>query len=367
MGLRLLFVVTRSGGHLIPAFSMAEAVRRRYPDAEIRFAGTAQGVEARLVPRSGYVLETIPAIGLSRVFHPDLLRFPWMVAKGICRSFKIISTYRPHMVICTGGYVSGPVGLTAWALGIPLVFHEQNSLPGLTIRLLSRMATQVYFGFQQAALHIGGRERLCLGNPVREGWQRIDRAEARKRFGLEFDRPTLLVVGGSQGARGINRAVAEALPTLMERGLQLIWQTGKPDYETASSAAADRQDRVVVTAFIDDMAAAYSAADLALTRAGAITLAEEALLGVPALLVPLPTAAENHQEYNARARLRVGAAEMILESNLDGPALSEAVLRLLDDPEGLSRMAARSRALSVPDAADRIVTAMEQAGLLKEA
>ena len=367
MGLRLLFVVTRSGGHLIPALSVAEAVRRRYPDADIRFAGTAQGVEARLVPRSGYALETIPAMGLRRAFHPDLLRFPWMLVKAVYRSFKTVSTYRPHTVICTGGYVSGPVGLTAWALGIPLVFHEQNSLPGLTVRLLSRMATQVFFGFKQAALRVGGRKRLCLGNPVREGWQRVDRAEARKRFGLSVDRPTLLVVGGSQGARGINRAVAEAWPTLMERGMQLLWQTGKPDYEIAASAAADRPDRVVVTAFIDDMAAAYSAADLALTRAGAMTLAEEAHLGVPALLVPLPTAAENHQEYNARAHLRVGAAEMIRESDLDGPTLSKAVLRLLDDPERLAQMAARSRALSVPDAADRMVTAMEQAGLLKDA
>lgn len=366
MGLRLLFVVTRSGGHLIPAFSLAKVFQRRYPEAEIRFAGTAQGLEAKLVPRSGFVLETIPVIGLRRKFHPELFQFPWMFIKGIYHSYKIISTYRPNLVVCTGGYVSGPVGLTSIVMRIPLVFHEQNSLPGLTVRLLSRMATQVFFGFKQAALRIGGRERMCLGNPVPEGWEGIDRGEARKRFGLESNRKTLLVVGGSQGAQGINRAVLEAFPTLMKQGLQLIWQTGKTDYKIAKSVAENRLNRVVVAEFIEDMEAAYSSADLAVTRAGAITLAEEAVLGVPAILVPLPTAAENHQEFNARARRKDGAAEMIKESELDGPTLSEAILRLIDDPEGLSKMSERSRALSVPDAADRIVKAMERARLLVE-
>ncbi len=365
MALRLLFAVTLTGGHTVPALAMAGAVRRRYPDAQIRFAGLAKGVEARLVPRSGYRLETIPVIGLKRQLHPDLLRFPWMLVKGMARSLRLISSYRPHIVICTGGYVSGPVGIAARLLGVPLILHEQNSFPGIAVRLLSRMAAQTFLAFKGAAHRIGGRQRLVVGNPVRAGWQRMDRAEARRCCELDPDRPTLLVVGGSQGAAGINRAVAEALPSLMERAYQVFWQTGKLGYETALSTAEAWKGRVIVKEFIDDMQAACSAADLALTRAGAMTLAEQALLGVAAVLVPLPTATEKHQEYNARARVREGAARMILQSDLDGKTLTSTVIELMENEQALAAMGARSRKLAVPDAADRMVAAMERAGLLK--
>ena len=365
MALRLLFAGGGTGGHVVPALAVAEAVSRRYPDAEIRFVGTARGVEARLVPRSGYPLETIPVIGLRRQLHPDLLRFPWMLARGICRSVRIVAAHRPRVVICTGGYASGPIGLAARLFGVPLVLHEQNSFPGITVRVLSRAAAQVHLAFEGAARWTGGGERLVVGNPTRGGWARVDRGDARGRFGLQPDRPTLVVVGGSQGARGINLALADALPALMEAGLQVLWQAGRLDFETASAAAAAWPDRVVVSAFIDDMAAAYSAADLALTRAGGMTLAELTRLGVPALLVPLPTAAENHQEYNARALVRAGAARMALQSDLDGPGLEAAVLGLMGDSEALKAMALRSLALAAPEAADRIVDGMERAGLLR--
>lgn len=365
MGLRLLFAVTRTGGHTVPALGVAEAVRRRYPDAEIRFAGTAHGVEARLVPQSGYRLEAVPAIGLKRQLHPDLLRFSWRLFLGMVRSVRLLSSYRPHIVFCTGGYVSGPVGLAARLLGIPLVLLEQNDFPGIAVRLLSRGARQVYLAFAAAARRLGGRERLAVGNPVRGGWRRLDRGEARLRFGLAPDRRTLLVVGGSQGAAGINRAVSEALPALLARDLQVLWQTGAAGYSAAAAAARGCEGRVAVRDFIDDMQAAYSAADLALTRAGAMTIAELNLLGVPAVLVPLPTSAEGHQEANALALARAGAGRMVLQKDLGGNRLVREALGLLGDPEALAEMGARSRALAVPDAAERIVAGMERAGLLR--
>lgn len=365
MAPRLLFAVTLTGGHTVPALAVAEAVCQRYSDAEIRFAGVAQGVEARLVPRSGYCLETIPVIGLSRHLHLDLLQFPWMLVKGMVRSLHILSTYRPHAVICTGGYVSGPIGMAAWLLGIPLVLHEQNNFPGITVRVLSRVAVQVYLAFEGAARRLGGRERLVVGNPVRSGWTRVERAEARRRCGLTLDRPTLLVVGGSQGAAGINQAVARALPALVEREIQVLWQTGKPGYETAVSEARAFRGHVVVKDFIDDMEAAYSAADVALTRAGAMTVAELTHLGVPAVLVPLPTASEHHQDYNALATAQAGAARMVRQSDLNAARLASTVVELMDDEAALAQMRARSRRLAVPDAAERIVAGMARVGLLR--
>jgi len=361
---RLLMAVTRTGGHTVPALAVAEAIRRRHPQIEIRFAGTAEGVESRLVPRSDFALEIIPVIGLRRSLHTDLLRFPGMLLKGMVRSLALVWTYSPQLVFCTGGYVSGPVGLSARAMGIPLVLHEQNDYPGVTIRALSRMAAQVFMAFSGAGRRLGGRRRCVVGNPTRGGWTEMDRTEARQRFGLDGDRPTLVVVGGSQGARGINGAVESALPVLMERGFQVLWQTGRLDHAAAAAAATRWPDRVVVFEFIDDMNAAYRAADLALTRSGAMTLAELTLMGVPAVLVPLPTATEGHQEHNARAMERAGAGCMIRQSDLDGASLSRLVSDLVSDPVKLAAMAGRSRALAVPDAADRIVDEMERAGLL---
>ena len=365
MPLRLLFAVTLTGGHTIPALGVAAAVRQRHPDTVIRFIGVARGVEARLVPRAGYVLDTLPVTGLKRRLHLGLLQFPWMLLKAVCSAFRILVFYHPHAVISTGGHVGGPVGIAARMLGIPLVLHESNSLPGLTVRLLSRAARQVYLAFEGARRRVGGRERFVVGNPIREGWRRVDRNTARRRFDLEGDRTTLLVVGGSQGSSGINRAVAEALPALTERGYQVLWQTGRLGYDAAVSAARPCGDRVGVREFIDDMAMAYSAADLALTRAGAITVTEMTHLGVPALMVPLPLAAENHQEYNARAVVRAGAARMVLESELSASRLVEEVTGMIDSNGLLAEMARRSRAMAVPDAAARMVERIERSGLLR--
>ena len=365
MPLRLLFAVTLTGGHTVPALGVAAAVRQRRPATIIRFAGVARGVEARLIPRAGYVLETLPVIGLKRRLHLDLLQFPWSLLKGICSAFRILVAFHPHAVICTGGHVSGPVGVAARVLGIPLVLHESNNYPGLTVRLLSRAARQVYLAFEGARRRVGGREKHVVGNPIRDGWRRVDRKEARRRFGLDVDRVTLFVTGASQGSMGINRAVAEALPVLTKRGFQILWQTGKVGYDTAASAARPCGDRVVVREFIDDMAMAYSAADLALTRAGAITVTEMTHLGVPSLMVPLPLAAENHQEYTARAVVRAGAARMVRESELSAERLVREVSGMIDSNGLLSEMSRRSRALAVPDAAGRMVKGMAHCGLLR--
>ena len=365
MGLRVLMAGGGTGGHAFPAIAIADEIRRR-SDADIRFVGTRRGVEMRAVPRAGYPIEVVPVIGLRRALSADLLRFPFILAAGLIQTFRAVRRFRPAVVVCTGGYVSGPAGVAAWMLSIPVVVQEQNSFPGLTTRLLSRIAAQVHVTFPASRRYLGGRGEVS-GNPTRVEIGSIGQSEARLRMGLRPDLPTLLVFGGSQGAHAINLIVGQALPALLEgRRLQVLWQTGHLDFESASRLARPFGDFVTVLAFIDDMAAALGAADLAACRAGATTIADLARAGLPAVFIPLPTAAEDHQTKNARALVSAGAARMISQRDLDGRRLAHAVLELLNDPAGRSAMSERIRAFGVPDAAARIVDAIERAGLLRE-
>lgn len=366
MPIRVLMAGGGTGGHAFPAIAIADAIRRRYPEAEIRFVGTRRGVEMRVVPRAGYRVDIVPVIGLRRSVSLDLLKFPFILLAGLARALWIVLRFRPDVVVCTGGYVSGPAGIAARLLGVPVVLQEQNSLPGLTNRMLARIAAQVHVTFPESREYLKGRGEVS-GNPTRDEIGTVSQMEGRRRLSLLPDLSALLVFGGSQGARGINQAVGQALPSLLEnRKIQVIWQAGHADFGTASQHARPFGDFVKVLPFIDDMAAALAAADVAVCRAGGITIAELARTGLPAIFVPLPTAAEDHQTRNALTLVRAGAARMIPQRDLDGPRLAGAVLDLLNDAATRRGMADRMRALGVPDAADRIVDAMERDGLLKQ-
>lgn len=368
MALRLLFAGGGTGGHLIPALVVAEAVKRCRPDAVIRFVATDRPIEARLLPASGFSYDTIPVLSLKRELHPDLIRFPFVNTAGFLRSIRLVAGFRPHLFFSTGGYLAGPVGVAAALMGVPIVLAEPNVFPGITVRLLSRAATQVHLNYPEAARRVGGRQKPCSGIPLKalqSGQVGLDRAGARKQFGLAPDRSTLLITGGSQGALGINRAVAAALPALVEAGVQILWQAGRLGIDAATEAAAQWPEAVKAIEFIDDMPAAYSASDLAVTRAGASTLAEQALYGVPAILVPLPTASENHQEFNARSVERRGAAVTVLQRDLTGPGLAKTVTALVGDTNRLDEMKRRALEASDPNAAERIVSSMIERGLLK--
>lgn len=365
MAPRVLIAGGGTGGHAVPAVAIAEGIRGRFPGSEFLFVGTARGVEARVVPAAGFRLELISVISLSRSLNASLLRFPFVLIKGFVASIGLARRFRPDLAICTGGYVSGPVGLAAALLRVPLAIHDSNVLPGITLRVLSRFATLVMLGFEAAGRKMGGGARVTVGNPTRMSGARVDRREAREAFGLGGERTTVLVVGGSQGARGINRAVAQALPKLMDAGVQVLWQTGPTDQEAMASEAAPYGDRVATVAFVDDMAAAYGASDLAVTRAGAMTITELNLQGLPAILVPLPTSSENHQEVNARAMEREGWARVILERDLDGETLAAEVAGLVGEPERLAGMAARSGERGEGDAVGRVVEVLCARGILK--
>jgi UDP-N-acetylglucosamine--N-acetylmuramyl-(pentapeptide) pyrophosphoryl-undecaprenol N-acetylglucosamine transferase len=365
MAPRLLIAGGGTGGHAVPALAIAEAVREVNGDSEILFIGTERGVESRIVPKAGFELEQISVISLSRTLNASLIRFPFVLAKGFIESMMIVRRFRPDLTLCTGGYVSGPVGLASALQGVPLVVHDSNVLPGITLRILSRATSLVLVGFEQARRKMGGRFQKVVGNPTRLVKRNVSVEDARILFGLAPDRTTLLVVGGSQGARSINHAVRDALPALTEAGIQVLWQTGRLDSESMAEAAEPYGRQVAVMPFIDEMTSAYRAADLAVTRAGAMTLTELNLYAIPGILVPLATSSENHQEVNARSMEREGWARMVLQRELDGAILQSTVLGLLEDPNGLAAMAKRSGERDAGDAAGRIVKELTDRKLLR--
>jgi UDP-N-acetylglucosamine--N-acetylmuramyl-(pentapeptide) pyrophosphoryl-undecaprenol N-acetylglucosamine transferase len=354
--LHILFAGGGTGGHLFPALAIAEELRRMRPDARISFAGTADHIEARIVPPLGYELFTIWISGFQRRLTLQTLLFPLKVVVSLVQSALLLRRARPQAVVGTGGYVCGPVVYIASAMGIPTVIQEQNSYPGVTTRMLAGRATRVYLTFRQTRDHLPqARDVVVSGNPTRGAVGAAGREEAHAFFGTNPAQQTLLVFGGSLGARSINEAVAGILPDLAAAGVQVIWQTGEQDYERVQQhvTAADIGGAVKVFRFIDRMDLAYAAADLALCRAGATTLAELTRSGLPSILVPYPYAAADHQTSNAQAMVTEGASLMIRDAELQG-RLGLEIRRLLGDAAGRRAMGARARTLGRPEAAKTI-------------
>jgi UDP-N-acetylmuramate--alanine ligase len=312
-------------------------------------------MERHAVPQAGYPIRMISVIGLRRHVSWEWLRFPFALMDSLRETRRLFRAFRPHLVIGTGGYVSGPVGFMAGWFGVPLVIQEQNSYPGITTRLLAWVADQVHLTFPESRRFFLRKRNLQVsGNPTRSEIDSVGRTEARERLKLVPDKPTLCVIGGSQGAHSINVALSEALDRLTASGIQVVWQTGERDYQWASQVAARYGDPVRVQGFAD-MPTALGAADLILCRAGAMTLAEITRCGLPAVLVPYPYATANHQEHNARSLVEAGAAELILDRELNGDLLTEKVSALFGDAERLDRMGRASRSLGRPMAAQNIV------------
>lgn len=359
--MKLLITGGGTGGHVFPGIAVAEAVTASAPDCEILFVGGRQGLESKAVPEAGFTFEGVPASGL---LGKKLLAVPivlWTTWRGLIESLRIIAHFDPDVVFATGGYVSGPVSLAGVLRGRPLVLHEQNSVPGITNRILARLAREVHLNMPGARRFFAKRRHLKLsGNPIRKTILQGDRHRARQEFGLRRDRRTVLILGGSQGARSINRAAVGAIRRLLRdrKDLQFVVQTGRRDAGFVRGRLGRYRDRVCVQAFIDQMGDAYDLADLVVARAGAMTLAEITVCGKPSILVPFPHATHNHQEANARAMVQMGAAEMILDRELRPENLAAAVLKFIDTPQILREMSISVRTLSRPAAAEKIAASL---------
>jgi UDP-N-acetylglucosamine--N-acetylmuramyl-(pentapeptide) pyrophosphoryl-undecaprenol N-acetylglucosamine transferase len=358
--MKVLIAGGGTGGHIYPGIAVAEELKRLAPDTQVLFVGGDRGLEGRVVPEAGFELATIAARGLPR-------RAWWRVpgaflANGgaLLKAMNIVRAYGPDVVLGTGGYVSAPVVVAAWLMKRPVLLQEQNAVPGLTNRLLARIADEVHVAFTESRSWFARKDRLKLsGNPVRRMILSGDRRQALARFGLSENAATVFVFGGSRGARRINEATLDAMARL-KGGLQaqFILQTGKEDFAWAKERAEKEQLPVTVVPYLTHIHEAYAAADLVVCRAGAMTLAEIAACGVPAILVPYPFAAYDHQVTNAQNLAERGGAVLILDADLTGERLATEVQRLVKDRPTLIRMSSNARRFARPDAAERIARSL---------
>jgi UDP-N-acetylglucosamine--N-acetylmuramyl-(pentapeptide) pyrophosphoryl-undecaprenol N-acetylglucosamine transferase len=343
--MKVLIAAGGTGGHIYPGIAVANELMARDAGTEILFIGTSRGLETRIVPDNGYQLSLINSAGLKKVGFVGKLKGLMILPKSFLESRQIIKEFSPDVVVGAGGYVSGPVVLTAHFMGFPTVVMDSNAVPGYANRRLARFVDGAAMTYAEALPYFGTRG-VVTGNPV------------RKEF---FDVPArtpkppmqVLITGGSQGARAINNAVAAALPLLKESGLDihLTHQTGQADFETVRKAYADNEIEADIRPFISNMVEEFDKADLIICRAGAATIAEVGAAGKAALMIPLPGASDDHQRKNAEALERKGAVRMILQSELTPERLADELSQLLSDPSALNAMGVAGRALARPDAA----------------
>ncbi len=360
-----------TGGHIYPGIAVAEQLRNLESEVEIVFMGRRGSIEERVVRGRGFEFSSVPSRGFIRGGRLVNAGVPFAVGAGVAAALAKLALSRPDAALGTGGFASLPPVVAAAALRVPIALQEQNSYPGLATRVLSRWAGVVHTTFEETRRHLPRARRIELsGNPVRAAFARVGddtgqgedhrsaeaerRTAARERLGLSKDAPVFFLVGGSRGARSMSLAVADAAETLSGAGIEMIVQTGREDVDLVTERCRTAGARAVVRAFFDDVAEAYAACDLVVSRAGATTLAETAVIGRPAILVPYPHATEGHQMKNARAVEAAGAAVVIPDGQLTGDGLARRIDELLRDRSRLERMAHAARTLARPDAARRV-------------
>lgn len=363
--IRVLLSGGGTGGHIFPAIAIADEIKKRFPDAEFLFIGANGKMEMEKVPQAGYKIEGIDIAGINRGKILSNLGLPFKILKSLSKSKKVIKNFAPDFAIGTGGFASGPALYEASKLGIPIFIQEQNAHAGVTNKILSKKAKAVFTaypkveGFPAEKIHF-------LGNPIREnivsGMQ--DAAEAKEKMGLSKDKLTILSVGGSLGSRTLNTAWQENLDRLKEKGYQLIWQTGKLDYKEIVdglqlSVDGNNQqpatgNQIQIKEFIKDMETAYSAADVIVSRAGAIAISELAVAEKPVLLVPFPFAAEDHQTKNAMNLVEKNAARMVKDSEMKNRFWT-TLTEICENEELRKEMSENLRYFAKPNAAKEIV------------
>ncbi len=354
----ILVMAGGTGGHVFPALAVAESLRAR--GERVVWLGTRAGIEARVVPAADFAIEWLSVQGLRGKGLATLLLAPFRLVRACWQALRLLRRLKPKAVLGMGGFASGPGGLMAWLLDIPLILHEQNSIVGLTNRILGRFADRSYIAFPSAADRLPQSE--CIGNPVRADIAALDDPQQRLRARREAPLQ-LLVVGGSLGAAALNRLLPEAIACLDRDARPLVrHQCGEKHVDTCQQHYRDAGVDADITAFIEDMQQAYAWADLVVCRAGALTVAELTAAGVGSLLVPFPYAVDNHQYYNAQYLEAEGAAEILVEAELSAEKLALKLQFFQQNRDALVEMAGRARRLFRADAAENLVS-----GILAEA
>ena len=354
--MRVIMTGGGTGGHIYPAVAIADEIRKRDEGAEILFVGAEIGMERNIVPKCGYEIELIPVEGFERgkiLCNLDILQKYYSSNK---KAKKIIKRFKPDIVIGTGGYASAPVVKTAQKLGIPTYIHEQNAFPGISNKMQEKNAVRVFLGFAEGSEHFKYPEKhVVTGNPVRDDFIKADRDKSRDALGFKADDFVLLAFGGSQGAGRVNKAMLKVIEAFNGvDGIKICLGTGKYYYDVILKEISDNgitlEKNIMILEYIDDMPKYLSAADLVVSRSGALTVAEVTVCGRPAVFIPSPNVSGNHQFFNARAVEEKGGAIIIEEKELDNDKLVSTVLALKNDHNALREMSERSAACALPEA-----------------
>ncbi len=353
--MRVLIAAGGTGGHIYPGIAVAKEILRRDKKSVVRFVGTDHGLETRIVPESGFELSLIDSVALKNVGAIGKIKGLIVLPKSFIDSRKLIKGFKPDVVVGAGGYVTGSVLLMASWLRIPTLAMDSNALPGFTNRALARFVTKAALTFEEAMPYFGDKG-VVTGNPVRKEFFEITPKERGEQLNL-------LLFGGSQGARGINLGMIDALAHLgdVKDKLNIVHQTGKYDFETVKKGYAENGwERAEITEYISDMVSQFEKTDLIISRAGATTCAELGAAGKVAIMVPLPTAADDHQRKNAEALENAGAAKMILQSDLDGETLANEIKGFVQSPKRISEMEKAAKKFAKEDAAEATVDIIEE-------
>lgn len=351
-----------TGGHIYPALALIREIQKENKDAEFLYIGTEQGLEGNLVPRENIPFKSIHISGFKRKLSVDNIKTIYRFIKGVADSKKMLKEFKADVVIGTGGYVCGPVVYAAAKLGIPTIIHEQNSVPGLTNKFLSRYVNKVAICFEEARSFFPSEKVVFTGNPRASEVLEQDGVKGRLSVGLKLDEPAVLIFGGSRGARPINEAVVKSLSEFGNKPYQILYITGDVHFNAVLKEVelVGNPTNVIIKPFVHNMPEVLAGIDLTVSRAGATTLAELTSLGIPSILIPSPYVTNNHQEKNALALSEHGAAKLLVEKELTSKKLVEEIDRILLDQEQLAAMKKSAKELGVQDAAARLYSIMKE-------
>jgi len=360
--MRILVTGGGTGGHIYPALAFIRYVQKIQPDSEFLYVGTHRGLENKIVPETGISFKTIKIQGFKRKLSFENIKTVQLFIESIKRSKEILREFKPDVVIGTGGYVSGSVVYAAARMKIPTIVHEQNSVPGITNKFLSRFADKVGICFPDAAQYFPESKTVLVGNPRAQEVVTSGKSEVLEQYGLLPDIPTVLIFGGSQGALKINQAVIQALPQFSQKEYQVLYASGDRYYnEISERFDIEKISRnLSLQPYIKNMTDVMANVDLLIARAGATSIAEFTALGLPGILIPSPYVTNDHQTKNAQSLVNAGAVKMIADADLTGDKLVEAVDEIMNDPERRERMAKASRQEGIPDAAERLWTLVNE-------
>ncbi|OIK14031.1 undecaprenyldiphospho-muramoylpentapeptide beta-N-acetylglucosaminyltransferase [Bacillus sp. MUM 116] len=345
-----------TGGHIYPALALIREIQKQAKDAEFLYIGTKNGLESSLVPKANIPFKSIHITGFRRKISFENIKTIFRFLKGTRNSKKILKEFKPDVVIGTGGYVCGPVVYAAAKLGIPTIIHEQNSVPGLTNKFLSRYVNKIAICFEEAKEYFPLEKVVYTGNPRASEVIGNDGVKGRLSVGLSTTTPAVLIFGGSRGAKPINDAVVKSLSDFGSKTYQVLYITGDVHFEDVKKEVEliGNPSNVMIKPFIHNMPEVLAGIDLVVSRAGATTLAELTSLGIPSILIPSPYVTNNHQEKNARSLSENGAAKILLEKDLNNKSLVESIDQILLNKEKLKEMKNKAKKIGVPDSANRL-------------